>query len=163
FAQMATKVTALDISAGGIQLTGDLDVTSRLPPSACLKNPSIPEPGPAIGALPDLFSPPDADVGMAVNMGLMDDVLYHVWHEGFFCVTSETLKTQFGLDLSALDTLGALLPGFPKGTKFGLELQLQAPPTTFAYGAANAQIGLRALGVTAELIAQLPDNTFRHL
>jgi hypothetical protein len=114
------------------------------------------------GPAPDLAAGAASDVAVAVNLGLIQDVLYHAWHEGLLCVTPDTLE-RLGLELDALEHVGDLLPGFPEGTTFSFEAQVREPPRVEGNVATAARLSVHLNRMHAKLIATLPDRSVRIL
>ena len=162
FIDFKAALTGIDINAAGLTVSGDLDLTSKFPPAACVSN----DPGdPSVfaGPAPDLGAGAASDVAVAVNLGLIQDVLYHAWHEGLMCVTPDTLK-ELGIEIdSALGHVNDLLPGFPDGTTFSFEAQVGEPPRVEGNVATSAKLGIHVNRMAAKLIATLPDRSSRIL
>jgi hypothetical protein len=154
--EFKAALTGLDITPTGLTVSGDLDLMSRFPAAACLdRDPGDPAvfPGPA----PDLGAGLQTDIGLSVNLGLLQDAIYHVWRDGMMCVTPHTLE-NFGIDLSALDHVGEMLPGFPEGTHFSFEASVREPPRVEGNIATSAKLTIHVSQMEAQLLASLPDN-----
>jgi hypothetical protein len=156
------SLLGIDISTTGLQVRGDLDITSRFPAAACIGN-APPEPTVRPGATPDLGAGTPSHLGLAVNFGLVEDVLYHVWHEGKLCVTPHGLRDDYGIDLDALNELGHILPGFPEGTKFSFEGRVAEPPRVEGNVASAAKLTVHVNKLQAALYANLPSGSTRSL
>src|SRR6185295_2450366 len=102
-ADITARIDRLDLQTDGIELGVDVDVSTTAGAAACIES----DPG-------DPATQPDAPLAVAVNMGLADDALYHMWRGGLMCISTELLAV-FGIDLD-LSSLADLLPGFPEGT-----------------------------------------------
>src|SRR5262249_14397687 len=109
------QLVGLDISTTGLQIRGDVDLTSKFPAASCLRS----DPGaPAVvaGAAPALGAGTPSDVAVAVTFGLVRDALSHLWHEGLLCITPGSLPADMQATLkTTLGQLGTMLPGFPSG------------------------------------------------
>jgi hypothetical protein len=159
--EFKAALTGIDITPSGLTVSGDLDLLSRFPAAACLdSDPGEPRvfPGPA----PDLGAGLATDIGLSVNLGLVQDALYHVWRDGMMCVTPHTLE-GFGIDLEALDHVGDMLPGFPEGTKFTFEASVREPPRVEGNIATSAKLTIHVGKMEAMLLATLPDGSPRRL
>ncbi len=155
-AHFDAHVTDIQIATNGIGIGADVDLSSPYPAAPCIgSDPG--QPAPAAGPAPDLASGIDAHLGLAVNLGLMDDALYHVWREGYMCVTPETLSA-FGFELD-LSIVTDFLPGFPDGTTFSLQAAMAEPPTMHGSASDDAAMTMVMRGFTADLIASFPDGT----
>ncbi len=156
------SLVGIDLTTSGMQVRGDLDITSKFPAAACVGT-APPEPTVAPGATPDLGAGLNTHIGLAVNFGLIQDVLYHVWHEGMLCITPHGLKDQFGIDLDALNELGHILPGFPEGTRFSFEGKVAEPPRIEGNVASSAKLTVHVNKLEAAIYASLPDGTSKSL
>src|SRR6185295_12644974 len=124
-ADITAKIDRLDLQTDGIELGVDVDVSTTAGAAACIESdPGDPATQP--GDAPALDGEPDSHLAVAVNMGLADDALYHMWRGGLMCISTELLAV-FGIDLD-LSSLADLLPGFPDGTTFGMKAHMQEPP-----------------------------------
>ncbi|RMH39507.1 MAG: hypothetical protein D6689_16415 [Deltaproteobacteria bacterium] len=143
---------ATELSAGdtGVALRGDVSLSSRFPADACIAaDPGAP--GPHAGASPDPSAGTPAHVGVAVNLGLVDDVLYQVWRNGLMCLTPEHLAA-LGLDLD-LEAQAALLPGFPPGSDIDIELRMGRPPRVEGRAGGGAVLDLIVEDVDIDITA----------
>jgi MYXO-CTERM domain-containing protein len=111
--------------------------------------------------VPDLRAGPETHLAVAVNLGLVDDALYHVWSSGLICITPDILDL-FNIDLD-LTMVGDLLPGFPEGTVFRLMAYLSTPPTMSVAAGPGATMTMGMNGFVADLDALLPDGNTRSL
>jgi hypothetical protein len=93
-------------------VSGDLDLMSRFPAASCLDGRDPGDPAVFPGPAPDLGAGLQTDIGLSVNLGLLQDAIYHVWRDGMMCVTPGTLE-GFGIDLSALDPSARCCPASP--------------------------------------------------
>jgi hypothetical protein len=155
------QLTRVDFSADGITVAGDLDLTSVFPAASCLaRDPG--EPAAVAGAAPDLSAGAATDLAVSVNLGVVQDAIYHVWREGLLCITPDTLKT-LAIDLGALEQLGRILPGFPAGTIWAVEASVGLPPLVEGSPANAARLAVHAGQVALDIIATLPDRSVRRL
>ncbi|HKA88349.1 MAG TPA: hypothetical protein VKE22_11830 [Haliangiales bacterium] len=156
------KLTGLDLATTGITVGGDIDITSPYPAASCLGS-SVPgEPGAAPGPAPDLGAGPSTDVGVAVNLGVVQDVLYHVWRSGYLCLTPGTF-TSYGIDLAPELAGFANMPGIPAGTKFSLDVTAAQAPVVSAGYANEGTLTVKVTSLGANLRAAYPDQTSGNL
>jgi hypothetical protein len=161
FLNFGAALTGLDISESGITVSGDVDLTSVFPLAACLTD-DPGEPSAVAGAAPDLVGGTQTDVALSVNLGLVQDLIYHVWHEGLMCITPDTLRA-LKVDLSMLNQLGEIMPGFPKGTTWAIEANVGTPPLVQGTSASDAKLAVHVTQVSLDVIASLPDKSSRRL
>lgn len=160
FIDFQAKLTNIDITTSALTVTGDLDLKPLFPKASCIAtDPGEPQvfPGPA----PDLVSGTPADIGVSVNLGLVQDALYQVWRDGRMCLNPNTLKDEFGLDLKELANLGDMLPGFPEGTTFTFEANVKEPPRVEGNVSSQAKLSVHVSKMNALLVATLPDHSVR--
>jgi MYXO-CTERM domain-containing protein len=156
FTAVNARLTRLDFLTTGIEVGADVDLLARFPAAACLAA----DPGPPAafaGVAPDLARAPDAHLAVAVNLGLVANALYQVWHQGYLCVTPDSLR-GLGIDLDpALAAVAPLLPGFPAGTRVTAEVRVGAPPTVEGSAAADAKLTLHVDRTAVDLLVIPPD------
>jgi MYXO-CTERM domain-containing protein len=100
-----------------------------------------------------------AHLGLAVNFGMIDDVLYQVWRGGLTCLTGDHLEA-LGIHLD-FEHISALLPGFPAGTEFDLDIKLAQPPRIAGRTSDDASMAVSIEGLEVTVIGHLPDGTER--
>ena len=161
-AELTAAVTGVGFDpAKGLSVMGDIDLSSNFPAAACVSN-DPGEPAAFPGAAPDLSAGTASDVGVEVNLGLVQDALYHIWHEGLLCITPDSLAT-FGVNVDSLSIIGSLLPGFPEGTTFSVDANFGVPPTVQGDPANAGKLTLNLNQVGADLVATYPDSTTKKL
>ncbi|MBT8496292.1 MAG: hypothetical protein KJO07_24820 [Deltaproteobacteria bacterium] len=144
-----------DLSIAGLKLVGDIDVSSRYQPATCIDN-DPGEPATHQGPAP-IIDMTSSDVGVAANYGLVDDALYHAWRRGMMCINESTLE-GLGLDTHHLmDEVAKLLPGFPVGTEYGIEVRAKSPPRVQGSAADGGGMTLYVEGLQVEIIGRKPD------
>ncbi|HET6613267.1 MAG TPA: hypothetical protein VFG83_14820 [Kofleriaceae bacterium] len=148
------QLESLDASADGLVIGAEADITSDTSPAACIED-DPGDPLPAAGDVPDLSAGTPADLGVAVNLGLLNDVFYHVWRAGLLCLTDDTLKF-YGVDLPLDQLAGSMLPGFAPGTDFSLAIHMSSPPRVYGENGDTAVVTLVAKGLTVDLIGEEP-------
>lgn len=159
-AEIAVAVQNLMVDPAGIELGVDVDPSSSATPAQCVgSDPG--EPQTHDGAAPSFRSSMNAHVGMAVNFGLLDDVLYHVWRRGLTCITGDALEA-LGVHLD-LEHISGMLPGFPAGTEIGLNIRLASPPRVGGRASADASMRVAVDGIEVDILADLPDGSERSL
>lgn len=159
-ADFSAALDSIGVRTDGITAVAQADLTSPLPPVACVgADPG--EPGAHSGTAPDLRSGAGAHLGVAVNLGLIDDALYHAWAGGMTCVSSGELAAQ-GIDLH-LDHLAVLLPGLPPGAEMSLEAHLARPPRVVGGNRSDAELTVLVEGAVIEITAAGPDGILTRL
>jgi uncharacterized protein (TIGR03382 family) len=153
-ADFSAALDSVGVRTDGITAVALADLTSPLPPVACV-GPDPGQPGPHAGAAPDLREGTGAHLGVAVNLGLIDDALYHAWAGGMTCVSSDELEAQ-GIDLH-LDHVAVLLPGLPVGAEMSLEAHLATPPRVVGGNRSGADLTVLVEGAHIELTGEAPD------
>jgi hypothetical protein len=154
----SARLTALELATAGISIGGDVDVTSPFPAASCLGT-SVPgEPSAALGPRPDLAAGPNSDVAVGVNLGVLQDIIYHLWRSGYLCLGPGTFAS-FGIDLGPELAKMAAMPGIPPGTTFSLEINAAQPPKVEAGYSDRGKLSVRLIGIGADLRALYPDHT----
>lgn len=157
-AQMAVVLEALSVDPGGLELTVDVDAFVDVDAAECIgEDPGEPERHE--GTPPNFSSSMGAHLGLAVNFGMIDDVLYHVWRRGLTCLTGDHLEA-LGLHID-YDHISAMLPGFPPGTEFNLDIKLAKPPRIAGRASADASVAVVIEGLDVKIIGTLPDGSER--
>jgi hypothetical protein len=160
-ASFDARLVNLDATSAGVGAAGEIDLRSSYAADACVAANDKGDPSTQPGATPNLLAAGDTHVAVAVNLGLVDDALYHVWREGFLCVTPETLAALgFPIDLSII---GHILPLFPEGTTFGMNAVMTHPPRIQAVSADDVDLTLVIPEVVVNVIATTPDGTKKTL
>jgi MYXO-CTERM domain-containing protein len=153
-AEFDFQINGIEARSGGLFVGGDADLFSSFPLDACLgADPG--EPQSHAGAAPDPSAGASAHIGLALNLGLVDDMLYQVWREGMTCLTADHLRA-LGLDLD-LEEAASLLPGFPAGSEIDIEMRLAVPPRIEGNASDAAMLTLVADGIEIDLTARTPD------
>jgi MYXO-CTERM domain-containing protein len=145
------------VEGGGIDIGADIDLSTVFPAAECIAEYDDGEPGDVEGDAPDL-SIAKSDIGLALNFGVLNDALYHVWRRGLTCLTGDTLAA-LGVELPT-DMIMEMMPGFPPGTQLDIEARFVKPPRVQAAAATeDPGITLVIEGAEAKLIGHLPDGT----
>src|SRR5690606_16455271 len=111
----------VDVSRDGIAVGGTLELDDGAPAAECVRAADRGAPADRPGEPPRLTQlTRETHLGVAVNVGLVDEALYRVWRAGFMCVGDAHLRA-LGVELP-LEVVAAALPGFPPGTAIGLEI-----------------------------------------
>ncbi|MCP4447726.1 MAG: hypothetical protein GY811_20670 [Myxococcales bacterium] len=141
----------------GISVTIDSGFPRGSGPAACVADYDQPSPARASGApVPDIQTG-NNDVSMALNFGLLNEAMYTVWRQGILCLTDEHIAA-LGVELD-LRMAGALLPGFPAGTEFGLEIKFTDYPRVRGAGIDASSLTLDIEGLVVKLHGDRPDET----
>lgn len=99
----------------------------------------------------------NSQLGLAVNLGLLNNGFYSFWRTGLMCLDEERIAA-LGVHLD-LGIVGALLPGFPAGTKFSLETKLTDYPRVSSEPAEGARLKVNLSGVILDIHGDRPDGT----
>jgi hypothetical protein len=157
---IAASFDELLVQDGGIGLGASLDLSSQSPAAECVSEFDAGDPGVQEGAPPDL-SASDSHIGLALNLGLAEDALYHVWRQGLTCITGDTLEA-LGIELP-IEKITAIIPGFPPGSTLAVEARLTQPPRVKGAGQGEdgVAVTLAVDGVDVVMRGVLPDGTER--
>lgn len=148
-ADIDARVTAIELTGQGLHAAADVDLSTIFPAGECVADVDPGEPGSHAGTSTDLRGA-GAHAGVAINLGLIDDGIYHVWRDGLLCVT-DAHASALGFDVD-LDLITALL-GLPAASAPSLALRLDAPPRVVDAGGAGAAVTLILDGIVADLEA----------
>jgi len=159
-ASFAAELDRIDVRGSGLTLGADVDFTSSYDAAACIGD-DPGEPDSHGGDTPDLAGGPDTHLGVAVDLGLLDDALYHVWRNGLVCLDQDKLA-NLGFDLP-VDLITGLMPGFVPGTTVTLDAYLAEPPRVTGKDGSDAEVTIIVDGMTVDLIGHLPDDTTKGL
>lgn len=142
----------------GLSLTLDVGLRSNEGGVACVAEYDKGAPAREAGAaVPNLQAEDGSDVNLAVNLGLLNQGLYSAWQQGLLCIDNNVLFA-LGLDVD-LDIAGTLLPGFPAGTDFELEVAFSDYPKVNGMTADGAGLVADISGVIIDLHGDRPDGT----
>ena len=141
----------------GVSVTIDSGFPYTTVAAKCMEAYDKPRPSRATGAsVPDIQAG-GSDVNMAVNFGLLNDALYAAWRTGVFCLTDKHIA-GLGVEVD-LRMLGAMMPGFPAGTEFSLELNFTDYPKIRGAGTDDSSLTLEIEGIELQLHGDRPDGT----
>jgi hypothetical protein len=155
FGPVELDASLLDAHVGtdGVFIAGDVNLRSiTQAPASCLSSdPPPPETKP--GFPPSLVGGVAAHVGVAINLGLLDDVLFNVWRSGLMCLNDGYFRA-LGIDLDLDYHIGKLLPGFPADTRYSLDIRVMDPPQIAGSESSDAALTLIARGLEVDLIGR---------
>ena len=141
----------------GVSVTIDSGFPYTSVAARCMEAFDKPRPSRATGAsVPDIQAGA-SDVNMAVNFGLLNDALYAAWRTGVFCLTDKHIA-GLGVEVD-LGMVGAMMPGFPAGTEFSLELNFTDYPKVRGAGIDESSLTLDVEGIELKLHGDRPDGT----
>ena len=154
--EIGASLDDMSVAAGGIGLGASIELSSPDPAAECVADYDAGEPSAHEGDKLDLTQTV-SHIGLAVNLGLVEDALYNVWRHGLTCITGDQLEA-LGIELP-LDKLSALMPGFPPGTELGMEGRLTRPPVVAGAGQSEDGVALTLAveGVEVVMRGKLPD------
>jgi MYXO-CTERM domain-containing protein len=156
-ASYKAKVKDLTLSNGGLALGIDADIVDKFAPAPCVEKFDTGGPQDFAGEVPDLTGPNAYHANLAVNLGLLNKGFYTFWRRGLLCLTDQHVQA-LGVELD-LNTIGALLPGFPPGTDFSFEFGMEDYPRMRPHDSDNSQVSFHFGGVTIDLHGDRPDGT----
>lgn len=159
--RFSSVMTGLDLSPTGLAVAVDADISSPLGVAACVSGGDPGEPASHDGLAPALGTEAAPHLAVAVNLGLVDDALYHFWREGLLCLSPDALRA-YGVELD-LAAVGTMLPGFPAGTTFSLRATVTVPPRVQAMADEGVSLRLLVHGLEADLVATPPGEPERTL
>jgi hypothetical protein len=151
-AEFSADITQLGLHTDGLHVRADVDVTSQLTANACIGD-DPGDPTSHAGSAPDLSDNPN-HLALAINLGLVDDALYHIWRYGLTCLTDEHLKA-LGVEVP-LDQVAAVLPNVAPGTKLGIAANFTNPPRVEGSAGADATLTIVVDGLELTLTGTPP-------
>ncbi len=154
---MRASVEDLYFPNDGVSVTIDSGFPYTRAAAKCMEAFDKPRPNRATGAsVPDIQAGTN-DVNMAVNFGLLNDALYAAWRTGVFCLTDKHIA-GLGVEVD-LSMVGAMMPGFPAGTAFSLELNFTDYPQVRGAGTDASSLTLEVEGIELQIHGDRPDGT----
>lgn len=148
----------IDLEQEGVSVEIDAYLGfGNTPPSECVAPFDNGGPQDFAGAPPNLKRPDASHLNMALNLGLANAALYAGWHRGVMCLTEAHIKA-LGVEIP-FESVGALLPGFPEGTEFSLDLSLQDYPRISGDPSIDAALTMQVNGIVLDLHGDRPDGT----
>ncbi|HWM88813.1 MAG TPA: hypothetical protein VNO33_23340 [Kofleriaceae bacterium] len=160
--EVGASLEQILVEAGGIGIGASIDLSSPAEAAECVAEFDAGEPVTHEGEAMDL-SADDSHVGLALNLGLAEDALYHVWRQGLTCITGDQLEA-LGIELP-VDKILAIMPGFPPGTELEMEARLTQPPRVAGAGSSEDGVAMAVAvdGVEVILRGLLPDGSEREI
>jgi hypothetical protein len=160
--EVGAALDEVSVQAGGIGLGARIDLSSPDEAAECVAEYDVGEPGVHEGEPVDLTGAV-SHIGLAVNLGLVEDALYNVWRQGLTCISGDQLEA-LGIELP-IEKIEAIMPGFPPGTRLAIEARLTRPPRMA--GAAQEEDGvamnMAVEGVEVVLRGEMPDGGEREV
>jgi len=142
----------------GVSMTIDVGLTHSFDPVDCIAEYDDGGPKRAAGAsVPNIQEGELSNVNMALNFGLLNDVFYTAWRQGLMCLNKERIKA-LGVDLD-LNMIGSMMPGFPAGTEFGLDLVFTDYPRVRGAGENSNSLTVGIEGINLDVYGDRPDGT----
>ena len=153
---MQASVEDLYFPNSGVSVTVDTGLKQRHETADCVQAYDEGEPGREQGAIvANLQSAGSSDLNIAFILGRFNEGLYAVWRRGFMCFDDEILWA-LGVDLD-LAQVGALLPGFPPGTEFSMEVRTTDYPRVKAENLEGLDLTVEMRGVEVDIHGDRPD------
>ncbi len=144
---LKTEISEIDMRAG-IRLVGDIDITGDRA-LACFADPGEPAAHP--GPRPNVLEGAPTHFATSINLGLLDDLFYHVWSSSGRCEGSP-MDGSF---------IGDYLTEFPSGTTWRTVTNVKQPFRVTASDNAAADLTLVIPEIEIELKATLPNGEER--
>jgi len=138
-----TSIDELDLRSG-IRLVADVDIDGADAP-ACFAAPG--EPKAHSGSRPDALAGVPSHFSAAINLGLIDDLLYQLWTSAARCEVGSVDGSY----------IGDYLTEFPQGTTWRSATTLALPLAVSATDAAGGDITMQIPALDIVLTAQLPN------
>ena len=159
FALFSVWGKSLTITPDGIDIVAEADLWSPYPLASCLAHDGPP---PAVSGT-EFPTPghPESLLTIGLELGLLEDALYHIWRRGLLCLTDRHLL-ELGMPLD-LDSLLTILPGYPLGTSFAVELNIVDPPRIHGSADNSATVSLDIKHAALAIIGTLPNGSVRTL
>ncbi len=155
---MRASVEDLYFPNDGVSMTVDVGVAMPLAAAECMAEFDKGGPSRERGAaVPNIQTGDISDVNMALNFGLLNEAMYTVWRKGLLCFTDAHIAA-LGVEVD-LSMAGTLLPGFPAGTEFSLEVMFTDYPRVRGEGTESASLVLELGGLDIKLHGDRPDGT----
>tara|TARA_R110002096_G_scaffold16898_12_gene58092 strand:+ start:32199 stop:34367 length:2169 start_codon:yes stop_codon:yes gene_type:complete len=156
-ASYSAELTDLDLENNGVFIRMAADVSDNFAPDACIAEFDNGGPSDFGGAQPNLSETGASHANLALNLGLVNKGLYTIWRRGLLCLTDNHLRA-LGFDLD-LDSIGAMLPGFPAGTEIGFDLKMTDYPKVIPSASDNGTVTLKIEGLLLNLHGDRPDGS----
>jgi hypothetical protein len=152
---LEASLRGANVTTDGVFIAADLGLRSvPQAPAGCLTSDAAP-PSTRAGLPPNLAGGVPGHVGVAINLGLVDDVLFNAWRAGLMCLNSAYFAA-LGIDLELDYHAGKMLPGFPANTRFSFDVRVMEPPSVRASEAADAALTLVVRGLEVDLRGRYP-------
>ncbi len=157
-ASYRAELQDLDADPSGINFRIDGDMIDDFAAAPCVRDYDV-NGGPEdlVGVTPLINGPNAQHLGLAINMGMINKAFYTVWRRGLLCLSDAHLQA-IGLELD-LNTISALLPGFPAGTTMGFDLNLSEYPLLRPEESTGSTLTLDLNGILLDLHGDRPDGT----
>jgi len=160
---VAASVESLSFPNNGMSVVAQGGLKEKYEAAECIREFDEGGPEPETGAqVPNLAVDGSSDLNVAVNLGLLNQGFYAVWHRGLLCLSDGHLA-ELGVELD-LAQYAAMLPGFPAGSTLGLEFRFTKPPRVQSAESEDAELTLVVEGFELQLHADTPNgdrNTLR--
>ena len=152
----SASIEDLNFPNNGINLAAQAVIKEKYEAAECIREYDDGGPQPETGdAPPNLASVGTSDLNVAVNLGLLNQGLYAVWHRGLMCLSDGHLA-ELGVDLE-LETITAMLPGFPAGSTLGMEFRFTHYPRVKGTSSEDAELTVVIEGFELDLHGDKPD------
>lgn len=156
-AYVSASIEDLYFPNKGLELDLNVGLHSNQEAAACVAAYDQGPPARVSGdAVPTLSSTTN-DLNLALNLGLVNQALYVAWQRGLLCINNEVLYA-LGTDVD-LDAAGAMLPGFPVGTEFAIDVRMTEQPRVRGMSGDGVNLVAEIPGIQVLLHGDRPDGT----
>ncbi len=154
---VSASISDLFFPNDGISVTADVGFPVPFEVNRCTAEYDMGPPATELGASAPDMQNIGSDLGLAVNLGLVNNGFYSFWRTGLMCLDEQRIAA-LGVDLD-LGMVGALLPGFPAGTTFTMETKLTDYPRLTSKPADGARLAIKLSGILLDVHGDRPDGT----
>ncbi len=140
----------------GLSVTASGGLKEKYEAAECIREFDDGGPGPEQGArVPDIMGAGASDLNVAVNIGLINEGLYSVWHRGLMCLSDRHLA-ELGVEVD-LQQIATVLPGFPPGTTLGMDFRFTKRPRVKSSASEDAELTVVIEGFELDFHGDTPD------
>lgn len=158
----SASIESLSFPDNGVRIVAQGGLKEKYEAAECIR--AYDDGGPQVetgASVPDLAGAASSDLNVAINLGLINQGLYAVWHRGLLCLSDGHLA-ELGVELD-LEQYAALLPGFPAGSKLAMEMQFTKYPRVVGTAADSAELTVVIEKFEIDLHAETPSGARRTL
>jgi len=155
---VSASIESLSFPNNGILVAAQGGIKRKYEAAECIRAYDDGGPSTETGdSVPNLQDASASDLSVAVNIGLINQGLYAVWHRGLMCLSSGHLA-ELGVELD-LTHAATLLPGFPAGSAIDMDLTFTKYPKVEGSISSDAELAVVIEGLQIDLHGDRPDGT----